>query len=418
MSTKKPKKRLTVKSIHQCFKLIYFLLYHTGGLGCRIKSETELYYHKRYQFFGYFYRVFYLTGLIGGFLYKIYTPELNQAMMGKLTPVVRIILTFECFLCPISYAEVTMHLEWNRQKYVNLANTMQSLDEELKRNFPSIQWNYYKSNRKYNHMTVGVVIFYAVVSTIYNFQIAHCACGFISTIIVSICYSCVTGSPAMTAFLFIGNMDMLRLRFRLIRKLLQQNLKDLQIQTISLKDIERFKKLEKSFMEYSTLILKLNEVFAIVSGAGLFHDFAIITTLGYLFCWKALDTKAKIHEYVFIVLFMAPRVYKVITTGIYGYATQKERKKCCEEFIKVEYNCNKSKLLRQPMDTFLHWSMHNNYRITVAKKFKCNLFLIFATLNNVVNYIMILIQLQFQQNNIVNRFINNVEMISKDAEML
>ncbi|XP_065369029.1 putative gustatory receptor 47b [Calliphora vicina] len=413
-------KLLPVKSIHQCFHLIYILLYHTGCLGCQIRNGKELYYDKWYKLYAYLYRLVYLTGLIGGFLYKIYDEELNEAMMGILTPVVKTILTFECFICPISYVEVTFHLDWYRDKYVNLANTLQTLDEQLQRNFPGIEWNYHKSTRKYNPMTVGLYGFYTIVSCIYIFNIAHCTCGWISSTILSICYSCVTGAPAFAGFLFIGNMDMLRLRFRLIRKLLRQHLMNSQKKSrhLLVEDVAKFKQLESYFTQYSSLIVTLNQVFSVVSGSGLFHDFAITTSLGYLLCSKALDTKAKLREYIFVSLFMTPRIYKVITTSMYGYATQKERRNCCHEFIQIEYNFEKSELLRQPMEAFLHWRMHNNYRITVGKILNCNLSLIFLTLNSVVNYIMILIQLQFQQNNIVNRFLNNIDSISKDAEVL
>lgn len=326
MSLTKSKNPTTVKSIHQCFHLIYILIYHTGGLGCKIKNGCELYYDKNYKLYRYIYRIIYLTGLIGGFLYKIYDDELHEAMMGRFSPVVKIVLLFECFICPISYMEVTLNLDYYSDKYVNLANTLQNLDEKLQKNFPGIQWNYHKSTRKYNPMTVGVYGFYTIVSTIYIFQIAHCRCGWISSVIVSVCYSCVTGAPAFASFLFIGNMDMLRLRFRLIRKLLIQNIMYAHRKSgvVQKEDIEKFKKLENAFTDYSSLIVTLNQVFSVITGSGLFHDFAVITSLGYLMCWKAFDTNAKIHEYVFVVLFMTPRLYKVATTSIYGYATQKE----------------------------------------------------------------------------------------------
>lgn len=294
--------------------------------------------------------------------------------------------------------EVTLNLDYYSDKYVNLANTLQNLDEKLQKNFPGIQWNYHKSTRKYNPMTVGVYGFYTIVSTIYIFQIAHCRCGWISSVIVSVCYSCVTGAPAFASFLFIGNMDMLRLRFRLIRKLLIQNIMYAHRKSgvVQKEDIEKFKKLENAFTDYFSLIVTLNQVFSVITGSGLFHDFAVITSLGYLMCWKAFDTNAKIHEYVFVVLFMTPRLYKVATTSIYGYATQKEvsletwnydtimifllllqRRNCCHEFIKIEYNLKKNSLICQHLETFLHWNMHNNYRITVGKILKCNLSLIF-----------------------------------------
>ncbi|KNC27219.1 putative gustatory receptor 47b [Lucilia cuprina] len=397
-------------SIHQCFNLIYVYLYHTGCLGCKIKNGKELYCKKWYRLYSYIYRSIYLTGLIGGFLYKIYDEELNEAMMGILTPVVKVILTFECFICPISYVEVTFYMDWYCDKYLKLANTLQSLDEQLKMNFPSIQWNYHKSTRKYNPMTVGIYGFYSIVSTIYIFHIAHCRCGWFSSTILSLCYACVTGAPAFAGFLFIGNMDMLRLRFRLIRKLLQLQFvnKHTKSRHMHAEDVAKFK----------FLIVTLNQVFCVVSGSGLFHDFAITTSLGYLLCSKALDTKAKWYEYVFVSLFMVPRIYKVLTTSIYGYTTQKERKNCSREFVKIESNFKKSTIIRQPLEDFLHWSMHNNYSIKVGKILNCNLSLIFLTLNSVVNYILIYIQLQFQQNSIVNRFMNNVELITNDAEVL
>lgn len=230
-------KKLPVTSTHQCFHLMYFLLYHMGCLGCKIKNDKEIYFKKSYRYYGYICRTAYLTCLIWGFAYKMYDAELSEALLRDLTPVIKVILTFECTICPTVYLAITISLDMNRETYTAMANTLQNTDDELHKYFPGIQWNYSKSKRKYSFMTVGMYGFYAITSTIYIFYVANCMCGWKSSLMISICYACISGAPACAEFLFIGNLDMLRLRFRLIRKLLRQH----SFHSNNMEDITKFK---------------------------------------------------------------------------------------------------------------------------------------------------------------------------------
>ena len=312
------------KSIHQCFQWIYLLLYQTGILGLKIRNGIELYYDRWSKTYCYLCRLALVLGLVGGFLVKITNKETYDAAIQQLTPVVKVILTFECVISPLIYLEVTFYLDKVRDKYIKLANTFQTLDAELQKEFPCIQWNYYKSVLKYNPMTVVLYVFYTVIAFLYIFRVAHCSCGLMSSIVISFSYACVTGGPGFAGFLFVGNMDMLRLRFRLLRKLMQQCLLQTKNNQSPASDIKKFKILENYFKEYSCLITLLNEVFGVISASGLFHDFALVTSMTYLLCSKAIDANAKVYEYVFVLLFMTPRIYKVISLSIYGYAAQKE----------------------------------------------------------------------------------------------
>lgn len=313
------------KNIHQCFQWIYFLLHYTGCLGFKLRNGVELYYNKWFTWYCYIIRVILLSGFIGGFVVKIQDDELYQAMIGHLSPVVKFILCFECSISTVTYLNVVFMMDCSRQKHLYFANKLQKLDEQMLKDFPAIRWNYHKSARKYNPLTVLMYSYYTVVSFIYIFNLAHCACGFISSLSIALTYSCVTGVPGFVGFLFVGNMDLLRIRFRLIQKLIRQYFTaPSKSQRKNIEDLRKFQSLLYYFKEYTRLILTLNDVFGLVAAAGIFHDFTIITNMGYLVCSKALESKSPWYEYTFIILFIAPRIYKVFMTAIYGYTAQKE----------------------------------------------------------------------------------------------
>lgn len=312
------------KSIHQCFQWMYFLLYQTGFMGLKIRNGTELYCDRWSKTYCYLCRLTLVLGLVGGIWIKLNDKESYEAATQQLTPVVKVILTFECVASPLIYLEASFYLDKVRDKYIKLANTFQALDAELQKDFTSIQWNYYKSALKYNPATVIIYIFYTVIAFLYIFRIVHCSCGLMSSIVISWSYACVTAGPGFAGFLLVGNMDMLRLRFRLLHKLMLQYVLQTKNNQNPESDVRKLKNLENYFKEYSCLITLLNEVFGVISASGLFHDFALITSMTYLLCSKAIAANVKVYEYVFVLLFMIPRIYKVITLSVYGYAAQKE----------------------------------------------------------------------------------------------
>lgn len=314
------------KSIHQCFQWIYLLLFQTGILGLKIKNDTVLYYDRWSKIYCYMCRFTLVISLVGGFLTKLFDEESYKAATELLPPVVKVMLTFECVASPLIYLGVTFFFDIVREKYIKLASTLQALDEGIQKDFPFVQWNYYKTALKYKPMTLFVYGSYTFIAFAYVFSVARCTCGIPSSAVISVSYTCVTAGPGMTGFLYVGNIDMLRLRFRLIRKLVQQISMNIKENQNSENNIRKIKTLENYFKKYSCLITLVNEVFGFISASGLFHDFALITCMVYLLCSKAIDSNTRVREYVFALLFMTPRAYKVIMIAIYGFITQKEVK--------------------------------------------------------------------------------------------
>ncbi|XP_061386353.1 putative gustatory receptor 47b [Musca vetustissima] len=390
------------KSVLQCFQIMFFILYHTGCLGFKLKNGVKLYYTRWSTIYIYIVRFMALASFCGGAAIKINIEKYYNAMIGRLTPIVAFVMCLESVICVFCYLVVTFSLDMTRSEHQNCWHRLQSLDDELIKDFPAFFY-----------------LYFSCISFGFVFNLANCKCGYLSSLLVCFGYAYMTGSAAVASFLFVVQMDMLRLRFRLLYKLFQLNFVENNGKGRRRNDIKilrTFKSLEYYFKEYNELIPRLNSVFNVVSSASVFHDFAIITTMGFLLCSKAIEANHHWKEYMFIVFFVMPRVYKVIVCSIYGHMAHVERKKCWQEFVRMENYVNKSFRIHDTMDSLYHWRMHNNAYFTVGRILRFNLGLLFMIFNSIANYIIILIQLQFQQNTIrralhSGKNANDVEMI-------
>lgn len=207
--------------------------------------------------------------------------------------------------------------------------------------FNYIKWNYHKTMRKFTPFTLFGVAYYYTVSFIYLFKLSHCNCDYVTSFVFALSYTSITIVPNCTYFLHLGKMDLLRIRYRLITRLLKQQ----YALTVDLKKQHKFETRISRLIDYCKsyiqLILQVNDVFGTVCGISLFHDFAVLTNLTFLLCQKATETNASAEEYLFIFLFILPHIYKIIIYAVYGYVTQKEvssatlRQLYCINFYKI-----------------------------------------------------------------------------------
>lgn len=313
------------KSIHQCFQLMYVAMYHTGCLSFKLENGVRLFYTQWSTIYAYIVRFILLASFVGGLFMKITDDELYDSMIGRLSPVVKFVMCFECTITAIGYTQTAFSLDATRKKHLKHAHHLQKLDDKLIKDFPNVNWNYNKNARKYTSMTTLLYTSSMVVSFGFVFSLAHCNCGLLSSFLIAFSYACLTSSPGIASFLYVAGMDMVRLRFRLLHKLFKINFiarsTNLRNDT---KDLRKLKKLEYYFKEYSYMIPGLNEIFGNVSGVGMFYDFAILTNMGFLLCSKAIESESQWNEYVFIIVFIMPRIYKVIFTNVYGHLADME----------------------------------------------------------------------------------------------
>ncbi|XP_075167034.1 gustatory receptor 47b [Haematobia irritans] len=402
-----------VKSMHQCLFVLYNVLYYTGCLCFKIENGMRLYYTRWSTVFGYIVRFLLVISFIGGLAMKFTDDELYDAMIGRLEPVIKFVLCFECFISTVMYIQITFSLDFTRLKHLHLSHLLQSLDDKLLKDFPFVKWNYNKTARKYNVLVSLVTIYFMSISLGFVFNLSRCRCGYISSFLLAFSYACMTCCAGTANFLYVAGMDMLRIRFRLLYKLIKVCFSTKS--RTSKDDIKLFRKLkilQFYFKEYNSMIPTLNHVFSSVSGAGTFHDFAMLTNVGFLLLSKTIEGKAGPEEYAYIVLFMLPRVYKVTMTVTYGHLVHVARRNCIHDMLSVEKFFNEPKIIKQNMDSFLHWRMHNNYFFSIGNSIRCDLPVLFIVFNGIANYMIILIQLQFQQNIIAKSLQNDVELIS------
>ncbi|XP_050324645.1 putative gustatory receptor 47b isoform X1 [Bactrocera neohumeralis] len=408
-------KRIKNVSLYCCFEWIYMILYYTGCLCFQLRGES-FQLTKANIIYTNFIQISLIFGFLGSVLLKYMDDESYNAMFNRLSPVFKFILVLECFVSAMTYIAVCIKMQTNKYKHLKFLREFKELDAQMQIDFNYIKWNYHKTMRKFTIFTLIGMTYYYTVSFIYIFKLSNCNCDYVTTFVFALSYASITLAPSCIFFLHLGKMDLLRIRYRLIKRLLKQQ----YALAVDLKHQHKFEMRISRLIDYCKsyiqLILQVNDVFGVVSGFSLFHDFAMLTNMTFLMCQKATETKTTVKEYIFIILFMLPRIYKVIIYAVYGYVTQRERRDCTHEVRMCERYLTCSKAAHSKLEAFLHWQMQNTYSFLVGKVTTCNLFLLYATVNSIASSVLILIQLQFQQNSITNRMKN--QQMLKDIEFI
>ncbi|XP_013104732.2 putative gustatory receptor 47b [Stomoxys calcitrans] len=408
------KQRLfAANTIHQCLYVLYFVLHHTGCLCFKIEKGMRIYYTRWSYVYTNIVRFLLLASFMGGLAIKVKDEEQYEAMVGHLSPVSKFVLCFECTISTLIYTQIAFSFDFKRMKHLAYCHRLQSLDNLLLKDFPCVQWNYDKSSRKFNALGSFVGFYFIGISLGFVFYLSHCSCGWQSSILIGFSYACMTCGPGTACFLFVAGMDMIRIRFRLIYKLLQISFGTSRPSLHG--DVTRLRKLkllQYYFQEYSSMIPTINEIFSNVSGTGSFHDFAMLTNMGFMLFSLTMGGKARPYEYIYTVLFMVPRFYKILMIAVYGRLALTSRRNCDHAFFQMGDYFSKPHLVRENLESFLHWRMHNNYYFSIGKIIRCDLSVLFMIFNSIANYMIILIQLQLQQNTISKTMRKDVELIS------
>lgn len=119
-------------------------------------------------------------------------------------------------------------MERQKAKYIELLKHIENVDDIILENFQYIQWNYHKTNKKYRPLAYALMIFYILVSLVYIYSLTHCYCDYITSFFIAITYGLITVIPSHFSVLHVSKMDLIRLRFRLISQLLDQQITDIQ----------------------------------------------------------------------------------------------------------------------------------------------------------------------------------------------
>ncbi|XP_054737691.1 putative gustatory receptor 47b [Anastrepha obliqua] len=388
-----------INCIYYCFKWIYIFAYYAGCI-CFQLRERAFQFTKCSIAYTNFIRIAILLGFVGSMIVKCLDNESSKAMLDRLSPVLKLTLALECFISAITYAVASASMEKNKYKLMRLMQSFQVLDHRMQIEFPYVNWNYHKTERKFTSITLFLIAYYYIVAFIYVFKLANCNCDYATTIVFALSYATLTSAPGFITFLNLGLMDLQRIRFRLIRRLLKQNYASAAHITGQTEFEMRLARLINYCKGYIQLVLQMNDVFGVACGVDLFHDFAILTSMTFLVCQRATESNARLEEYTSTLLFMLPRMYKVTIYTIYGYVAHKERQNCTHEAIMCGNYFRRSKAIRYNLEAFLHWRMHNTYSLLIGKVTRCNLALLCSIFNSIISSVIILIQLQFQQNSI------------------
>ncbi|KAH8316383.1 hypothetical protein KR067_006573 [Drosophila pandora] len=419
-----------------CYRYLYCLMFFWGLITFQPRSSRKGGVRSTRLTVSYalLARLFGVAGLITSVSVKLKDPQMASAMFSHLTPLVKVIFSWECLSCSITYVEYCLSLDMQRKRHLELLDSLQEFDRLVSEQFPLVKWNYQRTHMKYFYGTMIVGFCFTSFSFSLIFDTVRCNCGLLSTLLMAFSYTILTSSLGLVGFVHIGIMDFLRLRLRLIQALLQQLYQFKGPDTE--KDIhQRIGHLFRMSKRCCHLLKGLNSVFGFAAAAGLFYDFTIMTCFVYVICQKLLSREPWDLEYTFMVLHVSIHTYKVIITSSYGYLLQREvGKRQSVRAIKIESvlfqknNCmhllgnyskyfpNNEVAARQTED-FQHWRMHNQGSAVVGSTIPLSvstiylvsevlrLLLIFIILtkllvqiyNGMANYVIILVQLLFQQ---------------------
>ncbi|EDV35583.1 uncharacterized protein Dana_GF12550 [Drosophila ananassae] len=341
-------------------------------------------------------RLFGVAGLITSVSVKLKDPQMASAMFSHLTPLVKVIFSWECLSCSITYVEYCLSLDMQRKRHLELLDSLQEFDRLVSEQFPLVKWNYQRTRMKYFYGTMIVGFCFTSFSLSLIFDTVRCNCGLPSTLLMAFSYTILTSSLGLVGFVHIGIMDFLRLRLRLIQALLQQLYQFKGPDTE--KDIhQRIGHLFRMSKRCCDLLKGLNSVFGFAAAAGLFYDFTIMTCFVYVICQKLLSREPWDLEYTFMVLHVSIHTYKVIITSSYGYLLQREKNNCMHLLGNYsKYFPNNEVAARQTED-FQHWRMHNRDSAVVGSTIPLSVSTIYLIYNGMANYVIILVQLLFQQ---------------------
>ncbi|KAI8040022.1 putative gustatory receptor 47b isoform X2 [Drosophila gunungcola] len=385
-----------------CYGNLYSLLFYWGLITIRVRSTGQGGAVSTRWTVGYalLARFLLLICFLGSLMAKLKDPEMAAAMFEHLSPLVKAIFTWECLSCSITYLEFCLSLDSQRSRHLRLLASMQQFDRSVVEVFPQVKWNYQRSRMKYWYGTVIVGFCFFSFSISLVFKTTRCTCGIPSTLLMAFTYTLLMTSVGLLGFVHIGIMDFLRVRLRLVQQLLRQFYQgELSGQEVH----ERIVHLFDLSKRCSFLLAELNGVFGFAAAAGLFYDFTVMTCLVYVICQKLLDRESWDLEYLFMLLHVVIHTYKVVITSTYGYLLQREKRNCMHLLSNYSRYFPDQDVARRQTEDFQHWRMHNRQAALVGSTTILNVSTIYVIYNGMANYVIILVQLLFQQQQIKER---------------
>ncbi|XP_002138738.2 putative gustatory receptor 47b [Drosophila pseudoobscura] len=401
----KPRKSSSDGFIY-CYGNLYSLLFYWGLVTFRVRTQSDggAASSPVSVLYAVCVRCFAVCGYLGSVLIKLEDERMAAAMIGHLTPVVKVIIMWECLSSSITYVENFLTLDVQRRRHVKLLANMQGFDLDISEEFPSVRWNYQRTRSKYWYGTVIVTICFFSFSLSLILNMARCTCGLSSTLLMAGTYTLLTSSLGLVGFVHIAIMDFVRLRLRLIQKLLHQEYegstgRDRPQTTVH----RRIAKLFQFTKRCSHLLAELNAVFGFAAAAGFFYEFSLMTCFVYVICQKVLGSEAWDLEYTFMLLHVTLHSYKLIITSTYGYLLKREKRNCLRLLGLYSQHFPQQPLARSQVEDFQHWRMHNRQAALIGSSIQLSVSTIFLVYNGMANYVIILVQLLFQQQQIKER---------------
>ncbi|KAH8290881.1 hypothetical protein KR054_006715 [Drosophila jambulina] len=387
-----------------CYGNLYGLMLYWGVITFRVQSPSRGGAASTGWTVGYalLTRLLVVSCFLGCVFFKLRDPEMSAAIFIYLKPLDKVILSWECLSCTITYVEYCLSMDAQRRRHLRLLAGLQEFDRIVSKEFPFVKWNYQRTRWKYWYGTVivGFCFFSFTISLI--FDTARCTCGIPSTLLMAFTYTLLTSSVGLVGFVHIAIMDFVRLRMRLMQKLLQQQYQEGD--GAGQRELhERIAHLFVMSKRCSSLLAELNGVFGFAAAAGIFYDFTIMTCFVYVICQKLLSRDSWDLEYMFMLLHVAIHSYKVIITSTYGYLLQREKRNCLHMLGNYASHFSGQDVARLQTEDFQHWRMHNRQAALVGSSIQLNISTIYLVYNGMANYVIILVQLLFQQLQIKER---------------
>ncbi|XP_055844376.1 putative gustatory receptor 47b [Episyrphus balteatus] len=392
--------RSSRKRFFQCFRSILNPFFFTGCLSFRLNDQHKLEISFWTIVLTYFYRLIGLGSFITGWTYKVYSHQYSKTIL-ELSPLLQLLGILELAASILAYINVSISMEFNKQMHAELFNKAYELDKVFIEKF-DVSFNYGKEIRRNILNTRFLMLFCGV----------YCPICFISmdpdwyVVLMAFGYAMCTLGPLSSSVTHINLMNFLRIRFELFGSVFQ---KYFSVDLNENKEKQRhFVLLINHYRKYCELIHVVNSVYGHAAVVNYLHDFTQTSSIVFVLCHKALESETSGVVYIVLFMYVFPRMFKIVYMAFCARKTILELRSCLQIIGTYDDHCT-SKNAKDTIDELIMWSKLNRFQFNVGSALELNFGLVYEFFLGIGNYILILIQLKFQETSIKERLVATVK---------
>ncbi|XP_004526569.1 putative gustatory receptor 57a [Ceratitis capitata] len=303
------------------------------------------------------------------------------------------VCVLEMIMATVAYVLIVYSMVKHTRDHVELYDRISALDRLLLRDF-GVNLKYHKLMRKnlIEYVILSIVYCVALCWTLFMVKpnkMAH-ACG------MAYAYLAMTAGPHCSSYLQVNFAAMLRIRFRLLQKLLDEKFLLAKFPQSGLREV-RLLKLVDVVRAFHELIDAINDVYRVTLTVGLAHDFTLVTIILYMLFGHSMGEAVDGVFFAFGGMWLAVPLHKFLTAPVYCNRAIEEGKRCLRLIEKIDICFPNFKSAKRIVTATMHWRLENKIQFTCGFNMIYNKTIITTITAVVFNYLLILIQFRMTQ---------------------